>query len=127
MVLAGCTTKPVETSVAKNVPGGRVFNKEIMESADNKGTVIVKRDSGHVGNACYSILYLDGKQIAYLDSAEKLIFYVPSGDHLIGAEPKGLCSGSLSEQKIMVGAGKTQTYRVGYDSGVIYGLRPTAF
>lgn len=124
--VTGCTTTPVPTDKATDIPFERVSDKSLLQVGSDKGTVIIKRDSGHVGNACYSKLYLDGKEIAQIDVAEKLVFHPDKGEHIIGAYP-GICGGSLSEASIRVEVGKTITYRVGYDSGVIYGLRPTAF
>ncbi|MEJ5176974.1 hypothetical protein [Erwinia sp. MYb416] len=124
--ITGCTTTPVSTDKATDIPFDRVFNKSLLQTGPGRGAVIIKRDSGHVGNMCYSKLYLDGKEIAQIDVAEKLVFHPSIGDHLIGAYP-GICGGSLSEASIKVETGKTILYRIGYDSGVIYGLRPTAF
>lgn len=125
--IAGCTTTPIPTNKAVDVPSGRVFNKTLLKDGADKGTVVVKRDSGHVGNACYSIVYMDGKEIAYLAPGEKFEFYPPLGDHILGAQPKGMCGGSASELSITVRHGEKHTFRVGYDSGVIFRLSPTAF
>lgn len=125
--IAGCTTTPIPTNKAVDVPSERVFNKTLLNDGADRGAVIVKRDSGHVGNACYSIVYMDGKEIAYLDPGEKFEFYPPVGDHILGAQPKGMCGGSTSELSITVRSGEKHTFRVGYDSGVIFRLSPTAF
>lgn len=125
--IAGCTTTPLPTNKAVDVPSDRVFNKTLLKYGDDKGHVTVKRDSGHVGNACYTIVYLDGKEIAYLDPGEKFEFYPPVGDHILGARPKGMCGGSVSELSITVRHREKHTFRIGYDSGVIFRLSPTAF
>lgn len=127
MAVTGCTTSNITTNQASNIPVERVFSKQLLLAVVGSGTVIVKRDTGHVGNACYTKLFLDGKEIAQIDVAEKITLHPTAGEHIIGAEPKGLCGGSMSEVAINVTPDKVLTYRVGYDSGVIFGLRPTAF
>ncbi|KQN63620.1 hypothetical protein [Erwinia sp. Leaf53] len=127
LTLVGCTTHPIATNQATDVPTERVSVKSFILAGSGKGSVIIKRDSGHVGNACYTKLFLDGKEIAQIDVAEKITLHPMIGEHIIGAEPKGLCGGSMSELTINVTSEKVLTYRVGYDSGVIFGLRPTAF
>lgn len=77
--IAGCKTTPIPTNKAVDVPSERVFNKTLLNDGADRGTVIVKRDSGHVGNACYSIVYMDGKELAYLDPGEKFEFYPQLG------------------------------------------------
>ena len=37
--------------------------------------MIIKRDSGFFGSACFSRVYVDGKEVADLGTAQKVVVY----------------------------------------------------
>ncbi|WP_410033534.1 hypothetical protein [Klebsiella pneumoniae] len=57
-------------------------------------------------------VYLDGKEIADLDTAQKAVIYPKVGNHIFSAWPKGMCGGGMSEQSGTVIDGKTLMYRM---------------
>jgi len=96
--LAGCATKPVTNEQAKDVPAKQIIDSTLLVKNADSGKVIIKRDSGFMGSACLTRVYVDGKDVADLDTAEKVTVYPKSGDHIFSAWPKGICGGGMSEQ-----------------------------
>ncbi len=80
-----------------------------------------------MGSACMTRVYLDGKEIADLDTAQKAVIYPKVGNHIFSAWPKGMCGGGMSEQSGTVIDGKTLMYRIGYGTNGDFGIYPTAF
>lgn len=126
-LITGCATKPISTELAKSVPEKQILDKSLLTPKENTGKVIIKRDSGFMGSGCLSTVYVDGKEIANLDPAEKIEIYPSVGRHIFSAWPKGLCGGGMSEQEGVVVNDKTIMYRIGYGTNGDYGIYPTAF
>ena len=103
---------------------GNMEVKRICQWCKKEGTgkVIIKRDSGFMGSACMTRIYIDGKEIADLDTAEKAVIYPVIGTHIFSAWPKGMCGGGMSEQSGEVTEGKTLMYRVGYGTNGDFGI-----
>lgn len=126
--LAGCATKPVSTQLAKNVPAERVLNSSLLQqNGSDVGTVTIKRDSGFSGSACLTRVYIDGKEIADLDTSEKVVIHPSLGIHVFSAWPKGICGGGMVEVTGTVNKDNPLTYRIGYGTNGDFGLYPTAF
>lgn len=125
--LSSCATKPVTNEQAKVVSDSQILDKSLLSKKENTGLVIIKRDSGFMGSACLTRVYVDGKEIADLDTSEKVTIYPLVGDHIFSAWPKGLCGGGMSEQSGKVNTDKTLMYRVGYGTNGDFGIYPTAF
>ncbi|MEH4799198.1 hypothetical protein [Atlantibacter hermannii] len=127
IMLAGCATKPVANDQAKDVPSKQIIDSSLLSPKTGTGKVIIKRDSGFMGSACMSRVYVDGKEIADLDTAQKVVVYPPVGEHIFSAWPKGICGGGMSEQSGKVTETKTLMYRIGYGTNGDFGIHPTAF
>lgn len=94
----GCATSPTPHSEAIPAPKDRVF--AFQDSLKEKsGVIIVTRDKGHVGSACFYGLWIDSIFSARLDVAERAKFTLPVGEHVLkaGRDPygKGLCGFDL--------------------------------
>ncbi|ELW9440226.1 hypothetical protein RJ492_000555 [Pluralibacter gergoviae] len=127
LALVGCATKPVSNEQAKDVPNKQVINQSLLLKKENTGKVIIKRDSGFAGSACLTRVYVDGVEMADLDTSQKIVIYPDVGDHIFSAWPKGICGGGMSEQSGRVQDGKVLIYRVGYGTNGDFGIYPTAF
>jgi hypothetical protein len=127
LFLFGCATTPVPTEQATPVPTDRIINNKYLEKQQGTSEVIVKRDTGMVGAGCTSRVYVDAISIADIWSSEKIILFLPDGDHVIGAEPNSFCSGGLSETNASVAAGKRLVFRISNGSNGDYRILPTAF
>ncbi|MDV2864953.1 putative periplasmic lipoprotein [Phytobacter ursingii] len=125
--LAGCATKPVSNEQAKAVPQQQIFNKELLVKKQGTGEVVIKRDTGFMGSACLTRVYVDGKDVADLDTAQKVVVYPVVGEHIISAWPKGICGGGMSEQSAKVESDRILMFRIGYGTNGDFGIYPTAF
>ena len=125
--ISGCATKPVTNEQAQNIPAKQILDSSFFSKKEGTGEVIIKRDSGVMGSACMTRVYLDGKEIADLDTAQKAVIYPKVGNHIFSAWPKGVCGGGMSEQSGTVIDGKTLMYRIGYGTNGDFGIYPTAF
>lgn len=126
-LMAGCATKPVTNEQAKEVPVKQIIDNTLLAKGEGTGKVIIKRDSGFMGSACLTRVYVDGKEVADLDTAEKVTVYPKFGDHIFSAWPKGVCGGGMSEQSGKVTEGGMLMYRIGYGTNGDFGIYPTAF
>lgn len=114
LMVAGCATKPVTNEQAQDVPAKQVINNTLLVKKEGTGKVIIKRDSGFMGSACMTRVYVDGKEVADLDTAQKVTVYPKIGDHIFSAWPKGMCGGGMSEQSGKVTDTGVLMFRVGY-------------
>ncbi len=85
LALVGCATKPVSNEQATPVPEKQIISTALLEKRDGTGEVIIKRDSGFFGSACFSRVYVDGKEVADLGTAQKVVVYPTIGDHVFSA------------------------------------------
>lgn len=125
--ILGCATSPVSNRDASLVPSKNILSRDYLVQKDGYGEVVIKRDSGLAGAACPSRVYVDAVAVAELWPAEKVILYLPGGDHLFGAEATAICGGSLTEIRGTVTKDKTIMFRIGYGSGGNYFITQTAF
>ena len=58
---------------------------------------------------------------------EFIDLYLPEGEHILGAEPRGICVGGLLEQELIVKRGEEKHYRIGIGSNGNMNLMRTAY
>jgi len=116
-VLAGCATTAIDTSEAPSAPPDRIFGGEALTGRPGKATVIVTRDKGFQGFACFLRILVDASPVADLDRGEKVVLHLSPGGHVLSVSTKGLCGGRVAETKAELAAGQTATYRVGFGWG----------
>ncbi|HCX90080.1 MAG: hypothetical protein COW04_03505 [Deltaproteobacteria bacterium CG12_big_fil_rev_8_21_14_0_65_43_10] len=126
LILCSCATVPIPTEQAKLVPKNQVIDDRYLDQKPATGEIIIKRDTGS-GSACSSRIFVDAIPIADLWSGEKIIIFLPEGDHIFSAWPNGICGGGLSETRGTVTPGKRLIFRIGYGSNGDYFIVPTAF
>ena len=99
LFLGGCaTTAPVPIEEAKQVPEDRLLAfQESHEGAT--ATVVVTRDRGIPGIACYLALTINGTLAARIAAKETATFYVEPGETLlrVGGDPLGRALCGMSE------------------------------
>lgn len=127
ILLNGCATRPVTTAEAVPVPRERIFSTNLLEPFEGSGTVIIKRDSGLGGSACSARLFVDAKPTADLRTAERVDLHLPVGDHILSAQPNGLCGGGMVEVPVRVVARQAATFSMGYGTAGDFTFTPTAF
>ncbi len=77
--------------------------------------------------ACNSRVFVNGSPIADVATGEKVVFYLPEGEHMLAARAEGICIGGLVEAKAAVSRNKPSVFRISYGSSGEFALQPTAF
>jgi hypothetical protein len=121
-LLVGCATSPTPSGQADPVPGSRLF--EYQKPSTGAAILIVTRDKGFMGSGCNTTVSIDGKKSAEIGSGETARFYVPAGDHIVGASA---CGSGLKEREASLKAGSTKKFRISIDSAMSMDLSPTAY
>src|SRR5690349_1299613 len=78
-LLAGCTTTAIDSSQAPSAPPDRIFGGEALTGRPGKATVIVTRDKGFQGVACFLRILVDASPVADLDRGEKVVLHLSPG------------------------------------------------
>ena len=131
IALAGCSTSQVPADRALPVPADRVLAYSLKPETPY-GTIIVSRDTGMIGGACYVGILVDGKFSARIDTGEIVSLYVPVGEHLVGLvgdeRSSGMCGwGELrKEQSTSLSPGQVKRFRIGGDTNVGLDIRPSS-
>ena len=127
VLLVGCSTTPISNEQARWASQSSILDRTYLNPAPGTGEVTVKRDSGSFGAACPTRIYLNGRALADLGAGEKVVAHLPAGDHILSAQPTGICGGGMSEAQARVVAGGRLNFRFGISSSGASGLYPTAF
>ncbi|VVQ29751.1 hypothetical protein PS943_01480 [Pseudomonas fluorescens] len=131
IALAGCSTSQVPIDKAQPVPADRIL-AYASKPAEPYGTIVVTRDTGLVGGACFVGVLVDGKFTARIDTGEIVSLYVPVGEHLIGLagdkHSDGVCGwGELrKEQSTNISTGQLKRFRIGGDTNIGLDIRPSS-
>jgi hypothetical protein len=125
LAVAACSNTPVPTNQAKEVTAPQRLTTAYSQADANAGTIIIKRDAGKMGSLCTVLIAIDGNHLANLESEEKVTAYVSPGRHIVSADPKGACTGGLSEQASTIVKGETQVFRASFASAGDFSLSPT--
>lgn len=121
--LSGCVVFPASTTAtpeerARPARAERLLSLQERRD-DSTATLVVTRDEGAFGIACYYALAIDGRLAARLDAGERAYFHLVPGEALVqvGADPlaTGLCSvgqGKGSERQLMLGPDEIAYFRL---------------
>ena len=117
--LSGCATSIVKYSESIPVPEkdrGPAYEKYASEK-DNSGIIIIVRDSGVLGAAGESDLFVNGELVAGIGTKESVKLFLEKGEHLLGIGPGASFSIEdtkkyMEEQAVSVQVGKTYYYRI---------------
>lgn len=118
-MISACSTKPTmnATTVAPVL-----YNTITADTA----TVKVTRDSGVLGSACNTYVFVDDKQVASLRPAESATLYVPSGRHILSFNTsRGLCPSATDAIDVILKEGDIKNYRIRGDMNGNFQLLPT--
>jgi hypothetical protein len=119
MVLAGCSSTPVNQASAKKVPTSRKF--AFQNDVSGGATLVVSRDKGFwASGGCYATVLVDGRKAARIDTGETVSFKLKPGHHIIGIagddEGTGVCALQISqpvkETSTDLKVGDVQKFRV---------------
>lgn len=94
LILGGCATAPISTTLAKKTPSDRLL--AYQEKKDDHAEVEITRDTGFLGSGCYLSVLFRNETIGRFDPGEKATFYLPIGQWSMAVasdpEGRGLCS-----------------------------------
>ena len=119
VLLAGCSSTPVEPGSAKRVPADRVY--AYQAAVPGGATLVVSRDNGFwASGGCMATVLIDGKKVARINTGEVVKFQVKPGRHIVGIagddEGNGLCAMQIGqpvkETATNLVAGEVQKYRI---------------
>ena len=129
LFLTACSFTPTATSDAVPAPREQVMAPELLlEWREGTSEVVIKRDNIGSGRFCPLRVYANGVPIADLRIGEKVTVFLPDGDHILGAEKRGICSGNgIVEITAGVSATKANVFRYGPAGNGVGMLMPTAF
>jgi hypothetical protein len=115
LMLSGCATTPIATKDAKRITGTSWLDRRYMGIKPDLGQVTIKRDEGYLGSGCKVIASVDGIDTAELWGAEKVILYMPPGEHIFGMSFGALCldGGINTETMAVVKKERPLTLRIG--------------
>lgn len=125
--IAGCATRPISNAKAVEVPSDRIIDSTYLRSVPNAGRVTIKRDSGFLGRACSSRIFVNAQPIADIRTSEKIVLYLPAGDYVFRAWPNDPCAGGMSEVRGTVTSSSELNFRIGYGSNGDFAIHATAF
>lgn len=132
-LLAGCSTNPTTYEQAKAVESDRALAYQSKPNGD-AGELLVTRDGGMLGSACYLGVFVNGKLSARIGPGERARFIVPAGENLIGAggDPNGngFCAiGGITMREVTasVRSGETKRFRISGDMNSGFALSPSSF
>ena len=115
-VLAGCATSAVPVADAVPVPADRVL--AFRSPSDGKATLVVIRDRGFAGSACFSSFAVNGVLAARIGPSERVELIVPAGELLlrVGRDPQGSGLCAMNEQWVqretILRPGERKTFRL---------------
>lgn len=124
LLLSGCATQPVSSTSAVLVPATRLHNAALTVPDAGKLKITVTRDSGFVASGCAVNVLIDRQLVASLKPAERVVFYVEHGQHILGAQmPGGICGKEVVQTSL-----QAPVYRIGFSAeGTTIKLEPSAY
>ncbi|MBI3995663.1 MAG: hypothetical protein HY349_06790 [Nitrospirae bacterium] len=128
LLLSACATRPISNAEALVTPGERILDTQFLRQAPGTGEVTVKRDSGAFGSVCSSRIFVDGRPVADIRVSEKVVLYLPEGEHILSVRSNGICfNAGMSEVTVLVRSGVQSSFGVGYGSSGDIFINTTAF
>lgn len=118
LFMAGCATQPLPAGEARVVPATRIKAADLTSSVSGKTEVRFVRDPGFVGGGTYVRLWVDGREMADVDKAERLSVWLEPGLHRFTAlpTPNLFNYATPREFEIKLEAGRRYDIRIGYGS-----------
>lgn len=125
LFIYGCATTPTPLSEATPIAKDRVYAFQ-NKNAENSSTIIITRDQGLMGFACFFGIWVDSVLSARIDIGESVQFYLKPGEHLLKGsrdpQSEGLCGadfGNWVQRETVLKAGETKRFRFSLNAGSI--------
>ena len=129
LMLAACSTTAPRPDQVRTPPAERVMLFQDPSAGD--ATIVVTRDVGFTGSGCYGAVFVDGQVAAKLGRGERVKFYVPAGDHILGTwnTGEGLCGyhegKERKEVSVALRKGEERKFRIAINPNAGVDLMPT--
>lgn len=122
LIIPGCATVPISSNSATPAPLDRILYYS-DKTPKTTSTIVVTRDVGYMGSACFYALMINGQLAARFGVGEKATFYVEPGEILlrVGRDPqgKGLCGtmqDDWTQRETIMRPGETKYFRLSIDA-----------
>jgi hypothetical protein len=125
VALAACSTSPVSTAEAVDVPASRVLDTSLLLPRAGTVPVVIKRDSGFVGGGCNAKVFINGTQVAELSTSEKLTVHLERGQHMLAAQHN--CMRTIAEASVSIQDSSPRNFRISTGAMGEFTIQPTAF
>ncbi len=114
LMLAGCSTTPVDLTTAKKIPDERIYDTTMTSQNDERNTSITfLRDAGYLGSGCSHEVFVDNNKLFAIRAGEVIKVFLKEGEHFIRLETgHGLCPNISISQDVRMVKGKDQEYRI---------------
>ena len=119
ILIAGCSSTPVDPGSAKRVPAARTF--AYQSGVPGGATLVISRDNGFwASGGCFATVLIDGKKAARVNTGETVKFQLKPGRHIVGIagddEGNGICAMQIGqpvkETATELAAGEVQKFRI---------------
>jgi hypothetical protein len=104
------------------VPSERVFAYQAKPQGSDFGTIIITRDTSLFGAGSAMTVSVDGKPAADVRNGERVMLYVPAGEHIFSAKMMG---NPRKDVEVIVKPGVTRYYRLTMHSSGVTDFDPT--
>ena len=104
-----------------------ILTQKWRSPSSNTGSLIVKRDTGLMGSACAVRLFVNGIPAADLQTSEKVQFFLPAGEYVLGATATGICGGGTTGASVVIVKNRQRVYRISSGQGGDIHIQPSAF
>ena len=124
-----CTiaTGPLPRGMAKTVPNSRVFDTEYLLPSPNTGVVTITRDGSFLPAHHLVKVFIDGKTVVSIGSAQKVVLYLKEGKHIFSVQDAGFGGKIAFEIACNIEIGEKRALRIGMLSRGDFYICETAF
>ena len=128
MMIAGCSSVPVDPATAKRVPQDRVADYTYTSPKPNTRELIIKRDSAMEASGGDTRFYVNGVRTANIANGEVLRIYLPDGKYRLGVKTSGLDESNrpIQEIRVLVAENEDSVFRIFWGANG-FSIQPSSF
>lgn len=114
LVLAGCSTTPVNPQSAASVPGERIYKHEYFsQQGSGSARVTFLRDKGFLGGGCSHDMYVNNIKAFSIRPNEKAVIHLEPDYYIFRLETGGgLCPNIATSQEAELKPNADAEYRI---------------
>jgi len=106
-----CSTTPTKKSDATRVSAEKQALYRV-KNGDRNAFITVVRDRGFIGSACDTDILIDNTRVGQVGPGEYIEIFLSAGTYILGANPRGICVGTLIEEQVNLKSGEVR-FRIG--------------